>query len=126
MQICKDHWAALRAEVKAQGMDHLVAKSGHEAMSMLVGELNQTAEATETFDPLMGANFAILAQFLESVPQGERLSAFASDVCPLCCLSPKQEGVTPSALADNWVKGSVQDQRGRAEELGLLTAPSTN
>ncbi len=126
MQICKDHWAAMRAEVKARGLDHLVAKSGKAAADSMMAELNQTADPAMTFDPLMNANFAITAQFLESVPVGERLSAFSADVCPLCCLSPKREGTTPSELADNWIKGSIQDQYGQAVELGLVDAATFN
>lgn len=126
MQICKDHWAAMRAEVKARGLDHLVAKNAKAAADNMVAELSESGDPAMTFDPLMNANFAITAQFLDGVPEGMRLSAFTADHCPLCSLNPEREGTTPSELADNWIKGSIQDQYGRAVELGLVDAATSN
>jgi hypothetical protein len=110
MRICPDHWAALRAAIDARGLTPLVARdarTAHEAIGRsLAGEA-----AAEDFDPLMNANFAIFAAFLEDAG----LAGLIGDVCPLCAVDAGSPG-----LAADWISGCADDQLAQARWLGLV------
>lgn len=108
MKMCQPHWDAIRKEVERSGLSHLVAKDGRQAMDNMVAEI----EGRESdFDPLMAANWAIFSAYLQDVGLG----AMVGEVCPLCKVEEHRAG-----LAENWIKGSVDDQYKYAELHNLL------
>lgn len=112
MQICTDHWTALSAEVDSSGMKDLVARDGDEAQEKLVAQV-QGADGRAGFDPLMGANFAIFSAFLEDAG----IEGLGLEGCPLC-----EVGKQSPDVAQEWIRGSVNDQLGYARKLGLMPA----
>lgn len=110
MKCCQDHWDKLRRAVKDSGMDHLVAQSGEAAAESLVRQLKGNSDNRD-FDPLMGANWAIMAAYTRDVG----LAGMFSDVCPLCEVERSKAG-----LAENWINGAVEDQLSAARSIGLM------
>ena len=114
MRMCMDHWNALRKAIDDRGLYGLVAKSGEAAIASIVRHVEKTADQKADFDPLMNANFAIYAAFLEDAgPAG-----LCFDGCPLCevAKSPKEK------LDEEWINGVSDDQLATARALGLVAA----
>ncbi|MCB1463250.1 MAG: hypothetical protein KDJ90_12685 [Nitratireductor sp.] len=110
MQICQDHWTALRQAIDEKGLSHLVAKSGEEAVHALRQQLAGD-QAPAHFDPLMNANWAIFAAFMEDAGP----EALGFDGCPLCVVEQHQEG-----LAAEWIDGASGDQLDAARQMQLV------
>jgi hypothetical protein len=72
MKFCMPHWEALRKAIDDRGLYSLVATSGTEVVSKMVGE-SSDGVSVDSFDPLMGAHNA-------PNPDG-------TDRCPLCFLN---------------------------------------
>lgn len=124
MRFCKPHWDALRAAVTQRGMDHLVAKSGEEAMASMVAELGGTA-TKQDWDPLMAAHWAIVTRVTERVG----LAALTTpDFCPLCAVQESYEHVAatydpiPAGAVDaqHWVDSCMDAMLRHARECGLM------
>lgn len=111
MQICQTHWDELRAAIKSRGLDHLVARSGAEAVASLKRQVEGEADPQEDFDPLMGANFAIWRAFLRD----GGIAALTYPGCCLCRVNEQEEG-----LATDWIEGAALDQLAHARALGLV------
>ena len=78
MQFCQQHWDSMREAVRLRGMEHLVARSGEEAVADLTAQLEGTA-TQQNWDPLMAAHWAILTRVMRSMGL-----AALGDFCPLC------------------------------------------
>ena len=118
MQICANHWKAMREKVEELGMTHLVSRSGEDALEIIklaVEAVNQQNAASPPFDPLLNANFAILNKFIEGFHPDDRIGAMMNVECPLCWLEERHAG-----RAANWIDGCLQDQLGFARSLKLI------
>lgn len=78
MQFCSPHWERLKAAITDRGLFHLVAKSGEEATTVAIEQL-EGDESNANWDPLMTATFMIYNRFLETVGL-----AGMGEFCPLC------------------------------------------
>jgi hypothetical protein len=112
VQICKDHWKKMQDKVAELGMDNFVSKTGEEAMEKMVDSLEGTdATPEKVFDPLLNANWAILAQWMHDVG----IAGMTYDGCPLCEVESGSAG-----RAQNWIDGSIGDQLAYAKHHGLI------
>lgn len=116
MKMCQLHWVALRDAIEMRGLSGFVSKDGQTAIDRTVNDLHG-APATQTFDPLMAANFAIWSNALD---QGG-LYLMQGDCCPIC-ESEKHGGPT----AEWWIANAAQEQLNKARELGLLPPDRPN
>ena len=129
MKFCQPHWEKLREAIRVRGLYGLVAKSGEEAMARTVAEL-ETASAGEaqrpsTFDPLMGAHWAIVNNV------GDRVGILTlmapnedgSERCPLCYIQTEHDKAChdPSCGSfDRWVEYAADGALAEATKLGLV------
>lgn len=143
MNLCQDHWDRLKAMIEARGLMRFVPSSGAEAHRRMVGQIESSqrgeAEVTRsTFDPLLGASNALLANCMEAAPNPLALLCVEEGSerppCPLCFCNKGRHGAAQQAKAageewaepdneaffDVWMERAVQDQVNRAIELGLL------
>jgi hypothetical protein len=111
MRMCAEHWADLRSAIDERGLPGLVHQSGEAAFSIKLQLRSESGKPD--FDPLLNANFAIYATFLQEAG----LSGLIGSVCPLCEVERGQAG-----LAANWINGAADDQLQRARQLGLAPA----
>lgn len=131
MKLCQSHWDKLKAKISELGLEPLVAKSGEEAAAKALEDLKRAQSGDdsgmtkETFDPLMGANYAIWSNALHSVglvlmEQNED----GSDRCPLCFMQTTHDKhcTEPECKQnyDDWITYAVRDMHERAKELGLI------
>lgn len=115
MQFCQPHWEALRAAIRARGLDHFVAPGGAAMVDRVT---------SGDFEPLLGAHNAIV-QNAVSFAGLEVMDANddGSERCPLCFLvarcgcTAKQPG--PCDF-ERWVDRAADDQLAAAKERGLL------
>lgn len=113
MQICQEHWDAIRKALDERGIGHLGAKNAQEAVAAIVTELEGRGDEND-FDPLMGCNNMIFAKGLEVLGIG--LMAPKEDGgqrCPIC-----------EALAsyrDWWINGPADCMLKEAKEKGLVS-----
>lgn len=115
MRMCMPHWGQLREAIKERGMMHLVAGTDEKAAQNMKGQLTGASER-ETFDPLMGANFAIYSNamrifglyLMTEPPEG-------GHYCPVC--ESEKAGGHP---AEWWITNAADEQLSRAVELGLV------
>lgn len=114
MQICKDHWAQLRAAINERGLSHLVSTSGIDLSSRLKKELNNEATIQ---DPLMGANFAIMSNALQH--GGLYLMSVDENSNPYCplCEALKHYG---DNMDQQWIKFASDEQLDNCKAKGLL------
>lgn len=125
MKFCTDHWQKLRDEVARQGMESLVPTSGAEAMAKLASDLEAGASRV-SFDPLMGAHNAIVANAMRYVGLELLLpNEDGTDRCPFCFLQVKhveacKEPACEWTYEKSWIPGSVNEQREHAIRLGLI------
>ncbi len=105
MQWCQEHWDTLRAEIAEQKLSSLVPSSGEDARQaverQLAGEMS-----IDTFDPLMGAMWAINSFIGGQLgPQGQ-LTVLMHDGCPVCKMDEEHNNgelysrYFPNAVAD--------------------------
>lgn len=150
MNFCQEHWDMLRAAISERGLDHLVAPDG-ETVAMQVKAQAEEGEATPTsFEPLMGAMFAISGNAMDLVKsQGgnaiyfldggspeqpiEGIPGYVGRTwprCPLCHINLAHEIFcrVPNCTMDkergydHWIDHAADDQVTAAKELGLLDA----
>lgn len=79
VKFCEGHWTKLRDAIYERGLGDLVAQSGERAARNVVEELKTGEPSLKTFDPLMGAHWAIVNRIAEHRP----LVVFCGG-CPLC------------------------------------------
>ena len=132
MKFCQSHWDMLRAEIARVGLDGLVPKDGQEAMAKMVKSLEHSNDnptgpgQVSTFDPLMGAHWAIVGNVMPYV--GLALMApkeDGTDRCPLCFITEDhhQRCTVPHCKVtnwDDWIVRAVDDQLQKAKALGLV------
>lgn len=121
MRFCQEHWDTLRAEVTKQGLAGFVADSGEDVAKKMVREVEEKEVTIDSFDPLMGAHWAIVGNLADI--DG---NIFFIDECPLCysnkmhfdhCQDPDCPGKGQSDFFDRWIEYAVQDQLKVLEEL---------
>ena len=101
MQICKDHWSAMKAEIDKLGMSDLIVKTAEEAHAKIVAQLDG-GTPQDTFEPALNANFAIIGTFMKAAG----VAALGMDGCPLCEVDKSSPG-----MAQNWIEGACADQK---------------
>lgn len=113
MRICTEHWSKMKAKCEELGLMQFVAQDGEAAHAKIVEGLTETEDEhnVKTFDPLLGANFAVTSHFLKDVG----IEGLAFDGCPLCEVEDFKAG-----LADNWINGCMEDQRMYAVFHGFM------
>ena len=124
MKFCARHWDALKAQIKAYGLDGLIAKSGEEVASKMMSEL-EAGSKKSNFDPLMAAHNMIVSRALDII--GLALLASnedGSERCPLCFL---QKGHDENCKEldckhsfEPWVEYAAKDALEEAKRLGLV------
>jgi hypothetical protein len=81
MRFCDDHWSRLREKVDAAGLSEFIAKDGVDAARRQQQQFDEVAAAlnagesespvtAETFDPLMGAHWAIVTNAMQMLDRG--------------------------------------------------------
>lgn len=139
MNLCQAHWDRLCAAISARGLDSLVSKSGEEIHAKVTTELTQPdVDKRRTFDPLMGASFAIINNALSNTPAGLALLQPGEDgkpPCPLCYINKARHEAAQAARAagqewgraddqafyDGWIERAADDAREHAIRLGLMS-----
>lgn len=118
MKFCDEHWAKLRAGVQSRGLWHLVAESGEDAIQRMERELDDGKSSAASFDPLMGAHWAICGRAIAA----GGLYLMTGDYCPLCELDAHATNEKPERgpLSEQWIEGCLDAQRKHAEALGLV------
>lgn len=93
MLICPEHWKDCREAIATRGLEHLVAKDGHEAMARMVKEVEGT-KTRQDYDPLMDLHWNLHTAALKC--GGIYLLGMKEDgsqYCPLC--EAAHHGVEP-------------------------------
>jgi hypothetical protein len=85
VRFCQPHWDAIRAALDERGMTDLIASSGARAVVNTARDYEAGHTTLATFDPLMGAHWAIVNRVMEVVG----LSILSpnedgTDRCPIC------------------------------------------
>lgn len=80
MRFCPNHWDALRAAIEQRGLSGFVADSGEKAMANIERSLEENTVTIDSFDPLMGAHWGLVARLSEAA--GYPLLFI--DGCPVC------------------------------------------
>lgn len=123
MKFCQQHWDKLRDAINARGLGQFVASSGDEATRRMAAELDSKGVKRTTFEPLMGAFWAISSNAISAA--GLEIMApneDGTDRCPLCFLLASCScGLDPCPFA-TWIDRAADDQRAHAVQLGLLGA----
>jgi hypothetical protein len=114
MRMCMPHWNALKAAIDARGLSQFIAKDGDEV---------QRRADTKSFEPLLGAHNAILAQAinvggLEVLMQNDD----GQELCPICFFQDRCKCGAPDCKEryEKWIEFSAEDARREAIHLGLL------
>jgi len=125
MQFCTKHWSGLKDAIRERGLQQLVASSSEEGFAKQVEQLESSTVTRTTFDPLMGAHYAILGRALEVAGLSLMLqNEDGSDRCPLCYLQAEHdkhcttEGCGHSF--EPWIGYAADDMRKEAVRLGLM------
>jgi hypothetical protein len=116
MKMCQPHWDALRDEVKALGMWHLVSRNGEEAAARAQRQIaaKKGEEDPKDYDPLMDAHMLIMNNAIQA--GGAYL--LTGDYCPLCELDLHKEEM--GETSKDWITKSVDGCRGYCIEKKLL------
>lgn len=145
MRFCDDHWARLREAITAQGLDDLIAPTGERAAANIRAELEGEPPTLRTFDPLMGAHWAIVNNVSATIGHATLYLLGADELpedpvdpevypaaggrtwprCPLCYLNLAHEltCTDPSCLLDRvagydvWIERAAADMRAEADRL---------
>ena len=105
MNICQSHWDKLKAALKDRGLENFGAKTGEDAIRVLVTEI-EGRSAENDFNPLLACNNMIWSKGLE-------LMGFAAmNGCPIC------ESV--KAHEEWWISGPADAMLQEAIDLGLV------
>lgn len=112
MKFCQEHWKQLRKAIDDNGLGHLVAKDGEQAVKDLV-EQAKLGVTPDNFDPLMFAHNIIFAKIIEH----SGLTYFMPDAphngCPMC----EPDEVNPN-WATKWIDGASLDTYNYAVHIG--------
>ncbi|HEY6018826.1 MAG TPA: hypothetical protein VIY48_02745 [Candidatus Paceibacterota bacterium] len=126
MQFCDEHWASLREAIDERGLSHLVRDPSESAV--LVKEVEDVWELTDpttikTFDPIMAAHWAIVANVLNSVGMEMFfLNEDGTERCPLCFMAEVHaeccvdEECTITSF-DDWIDSAADESLITWEEL---------
>jgi hypothetical protein len=122
MRFCQEHWTKLKALLDDRGLTRFIADGGKEAVRRLVSGL-EAADDAKSFEPLMGAHNAIVANAMDAVwlevmaPNDD-----SSDRCPVCFLKTicKCGDPTCPERYEGWLTHAADDALARAKELGLV------
>jgi hypothetical protein len=95
MEFCQKHWDALRAAIKARGLNDFVPQSGDEAAKAIASQFAEEKITAHNFDPLMGAHNAIIGntfRFLGRIgispfPMMQAEESDTEKGCPICYLN---------------------------------------
>lgn len=126
MQWCQQHWDGLRAEIERQGLTGFVASSGRVAAEQFSRAVSGE-ESLDTFDPLMGAHWAINAFIAEQMGPGGFLTLMAYEGCPICKADEVHQAhcdVNGPGCTDSYARyfpNAVEDQRKRLDSLSRPT-----
>jgi hypothetical protein len=114
VRFCQPHWDELREAIRTRKLDHLVPKSGEEAVERLKDELEGNPDQ---FDPLMAAHNMVVGNAMNILG----LSLFTGDLCPLCEVEKagKEEGLG-DGTASGWVTASADGVLSHCREHNLL------
>lgn len=122
MRMCADHWAKLKAALEARGLGDLMAKSQEDVQRRMEAAMVQ-GDPAKSFEPLLGAHNAILANALDTV--GMQLmepNADGSERCPICFLKTCPCGNPECAPKfERWIEHAADDALTEAKRLGLVT-----
>jgi hypothetical protein len=147
MNFCQGHWDMLKKAIDDRGLTDLVAPDGETVAAMLAKQIEDGKATPTTFDPLMGAMFAISNNAADLVQKqgGNPLYVMvASDeeqpiegipgyegrtwpFCPLCHINLAHEIFcrVPDCTMDrehgydSWINNAADDMVTAAKELGL-------
>jgi hypothetical protein len=119
MQFCQPHWDKLRDAIAAEGLADLVACDGAHAVRQIAAEVEQGKRTLATFDPLMGAHWAIVGRIAEHQP-----GVVLIDGCPICWVQDGHErtctdpacGVTRETF-EEWIPSVAAFMRTEWERL---------
>jgi hypothetical protein len=132
VKFCQGHWDKLRRAIDERGMSHLIAADEKRAVENLKAELESGRETLTTFDPLMGAHWAIVNRVTDVHPE-----ALLVDGCPLCYAkeshaAAEARGECPGpprcAATEEWFEewiSSVADHM-KSEWVALLAAETSS
>jgi hypothetical protein len=113
MQFCHPHWDSLKEAIKERGLWPYVSQGGEEVARRTVASL-EDGDSKDTFDPLMGAHWAIVHNAMSMVDNP--VYFFATDKC--CPICESERGGGPEA--EWWIKNSADEQKQKALAMGLL------
>lgn len=121
MKMCSNHWTELKKAIEDRGLMPLVHKDGQSLKESLERQMRDEKAVEKDpalFDPLIGANFAIFGNAIESggtylmTPDPETKQPY----CPLCEMVKCVEDAKPSV----WIDYAADEQLDYARELGLM------
>lgn len=84
MQWCVEHWTQLRLKVEASPIASLIASSGERMAENTARDIESGETTLDTFDPLMGAYWAMIAFISESMGPGGAIAVLVLEGCPIC------------------------------------------
>ena len=132
MRFCESHWSKLRKAIDDRGLTPFVAKDGHVAMAQMVKQVEENHAGKDTFDPLMGAHWAISCNVMDFLGRAGGPSAalrmLTGDICPLCEINEAHERTCTDPLCkldkkvgyDWMIDRAADDALDRAREYGLV------
>lgn len=124
MKACQRHWDMLREAIRVRGLEDLVAKDGEQAIKNVVSELEGTANARSTFDPLMAAYFMIVNNSLAYCgPVLMMPNEDGSQKCPICFIQQEHDKVCLEPQCEKfetWIERSADGALDAAKKLGLV------
>lgn len=114
MRFCMPHWNALREAIEKRGLTSLISESGAQAAAKFAREADTGKSTVDTYDPLMGAHWAIINNLVTSYGPG----IFLIDGCPMCHANEMHEKycTTPNCPIDKvkgydkWIDNAADDQ----------------
>lgn len=115
MKFCQPHWDLIKKAIEERGLMQFVAGSGEKVISKMEREL-QGDSSTDTFDPLMAANFAIWSNAIDRgglYLMGQKEGG--SEYCPIC-----ESEAHNGPPADWWITHAADEQLEKAKALGLI------
>lgn len=72
MKFCDAHWQRLRELIVERGLGDLIAPSGETAFAQMADQLQKNDVTLVNFDPLMGAFWAVVANAMKAIVQGNQ------------------------------------------------------
>lgn len=124
-RMCMPHWDALRAAIDARGLSSMVAGDGVELGRRIEREITTGEQTSDSFDPLMGANIAILNNAMGVLERAGvnplELMMGEGEHCPICVLNEghkracTEDGCTFSY--DNWIDHAADDMLAAARGM---------